>query len=149
VKTVRTSPRPLAVLFGCATLPAILLVAAGCGSGSSRSSVSGTVQFDGKPVPDGTVRFIAVDQGNNNTNGAIRDGKYELTAEAGPLPGKYKVQISWPKKTGKQVNTSENEDPEYAMPEVIEQIPDKYNKKTTLEAVIQSGANTHNFDLKR
>jgi hypothetical protein len=142
--------RHCAPLVACLSLFASLLLVAGCGSaGSGRAEVSGAVQFDGKPVTAGGIRFIAQDKDGVNTPGLILDGKYEMKDGAGPVPGKYKVQISWLKKTGRTINTSENNDPEYARDETIEQIPAKYNANTTLEVDIKPGTNTHDFDLKR
>ena len=114
-----------------------------------RVPVSGSVQYNGKAIAVGGVRFIAQDQSGISTNGPIHDGKYELAADQGPTPGKYKVQITWPKKTGRKINKSEIADPEYIEEETIEQIPPKYNRDTTLEVEIKSGKNQHDFDLKK
>src|SRR4051812_45095732 len=99
---------------GCRTLaPLALFLAflgiAGCGGGG-RSSVQGTVTYDGQPVDDGGINFIAAGGGgeggeSGNASGDIREGKYSIDALRGPKPGKYKVEIYWNKKTGKMIPT--------------------------------------------
>lgn len=127
----------------------LLLVAlAGCGGGStSRVPVEGTVTFDGKPVDGGSISFIL--EGTTTTapvGAVIKDGRYAVEAEKGPVPGKYKVEIVWNKTTGKTVpNTS---DPGTTTDETKQVIPSRYNSKTELTANITSGPNTVNFDLK-
>jgi hypothetical protein len=136
--------------FAGAILVLASVLVSGCGGGpAARAPVTGSVQFDGKPIPAGGIRFIALDKEGMSTNGPINDGKYEMAKDDGPTPGKYKVQVSWPKKTGRKINTTENQDPEYTQEETIEQIPIKYTKNTTLEVEIKSGANTHDFNLTR
>lgn len=72
-------------------------------------NVSGTVQYDGKPVPFGSVLFIAdADEGNAGPQGIaqINDGKFN-TAEAGRgvVGGAYKVIIK-----GRSVRAAEEDD---------------------------------------
>jgi hypothetical protein len=146
----RALSRSSTFLLAVAILGLALVLVAGCGGSSSqRVPVSGTVQFNGKPVTNGGISFIGRDKDTISTNGPITDGKYELTAQDGPTPGKYQVQISWLKKTGRKINLTENRDPEYTQDETIEQIPAKYNNNTTLEVEIKSGTNTHDFNLTR
>ena len=63
----------------------------------------------------------------------------------GPPPGKYRVEIVWYKKTGKQVVGS---DPPNKEDETIQVIPEKYNKASELKVDLTSGSNTHDFPLK-
>ncbi|WP_198000393.1 hypothetical protein [Gimesia alba] len=88
------------------------LLLAGCSAGSSDVTlydVSGTVSYNGKPVPFGSVLFIAdADEGNAGPQGVaeINDGKFN-TAEAGRgvVGGAYKVIIK-----GRSVRASAEDD---------------------------------------
>ena len=64
---------------------------AGCG-GASNATVSGTVTFQGKPLPSGTVAFFGKD--NQVASGAIEsDGHYSVQrVPVGPV----KISISTP-----------------------------------------------------
>ena len=68
-------------------LPVLVLLAAGC---SSKGTVTGTVAYKGKPIPDGSVIFMP-ENGNPAVTAFIKDGKY--TAEKVPV-GPAKVAIS-------------------------------------------------------
>jgi len=116
---------------------------AGCAG--PNSPVEGTVSVDGTPVDVGSIVFVP-EGGGQPSGGDIRDGKYSIAEERGPAPGKYKVQITWNRKTGKKVkdvaDTGETKDVR------VQVLPDKFNKSTELTAEIKPGSNTVNFDLK-
>lgn len=80
---------------------ALFLVAAllGCGDDAPDTyHVSGTVTFDGKPIPAGTIRFVP-DGAKQNSGppgiARIADGKYDTSAEGGKghVGGPMIVQI--------------------------------------------------------
>jgi hypothetical protein len=88
----------LACLLGAV----VVLSAIGCGeSGPLLYPVSGTVRFDGKPLPQVGVSFFA-DASKGNDSGHIAaaaadvDGRFTLStvAESGAPPGWYKVVVS-------------------------------------------------------
>jgi hypothetical protein len=119
----------------------LLLVLPSCG-GSSTHSVSGTVNFDGQPLPDGNIAFSPTGTGARGPGkGAkITGGKYELRTEA----GKYKVQIT----ASKMMPLPKGEVGMYGEKEMERQyIPDRYNAKTELTADVP-GSGPINFDLK-
>jgi hypothetical protein len=127
--------------FAASVLVLSVALLAGCGS----PRVEGKVTFDGQPVDGGTITFFpdASGAGHPNVPGQIVDGKYVLdspTLES----GKYRVEIYWFKKTGRQIPSG---DPPNKVDETIQVIPKKYNvdSKTTVE--IKSGTNTFNYDL--
>jgi hypothetical protein len=79
-----------------------VLVGGGCrprNTGPQRFHVSGTVTFDGEPVPVGTIYFEA-DAARGNAGPvsivAIEDGRYDTKAArvAGPVQGPLSVRIS-------------------------------------------------------
>jgi hypothetical protein len=126
----------LAIAFMCINL-------IGC---SSKSSVEGSVNYDGKPVEGGQIIFFMEKDGKRShiAQGSIDGGKYGIKS-AELIPGVYRTEIYWNKKTGKQVMSN---DPPNKIDEVIQVIPKKYNVASTETVELKSGPNTQNFDLK-
>ena len=56
-------------------------------------SVRGRVDLDGKPLSEAVILFVPVQAGRKKTGGEVIDGLYELPAETGLFPGKYRVEI--------------------------------------------------------
>jgi hypothetical protein len=83
-------------------LPLGMLVAgAGCGGADlpPRVPVSGTVNYQGKPVPNVQVSFVPVDNQKSRPGQGTTDasGKFVIaTFEAGDgvMPGEYKITVS-------------------------------------------------------
>ncbi|MSR56416.1 MAG: hypothetical protein EXS05_01930 [Planctomycetaceae bacterium] len=142
------------------TIPRVLLslsiaamVCCGCGGGGTdlgkHGSVSGTVTFDGKPVELGQITFTPVGKEGTVTGAEIKNGKYSVSREAGPLVGQHKVSIHANRKSGAQIPAIMPA-PEGTMIDVMEEyIPTKYNFESTLTAEIKAGDNPKvDFDLK-
>lgn len=76
-------------------LSVCVLVSAGCGGadekGPSRYRVSGTVKFDGKPIPSGTIYFET--SAGPAGVAAISKGKYDTDKGKGVIGGPHKVLI--------------------------------------------------------
>ena len=83
--------------FACAWF-AVALSVAGCG-GSNRTlyDVSGTVTFDGQPVPAGSIIFEPdVAAGNDGTQGhaEIKDGQFDTAiSQKGVTGGAYQARV--------------------------------------------------------
>lgn len=128
------------------------LIVCGCSGGSSehieRAGVSGTVTYDGKPLPEGTIQFVPdVDAAGKPLRGkavqaVITDGAYSLEADKGPAVGTNKVLISAVKKTGKF------EEADGQKTEILKQyLPSQYNSETTLKFDVKAEPNTADFSL--
>src|SRR4051794_22210111 len=70
-------------------------VGGGCGGAAGdnlpRQAVSGTVTLDGAPVSHGFIQFRPTTEGpTTEVGGEIKDGKYEIAREQGPVPGGYR-----------------------------------------------------------
>ena len=122
-------------------LAAGMVAVAGCGADDGTADVSGTVSFEGKPIENGSINFIATD-GKGTGGGVIKDGKYAATkVPVGPA----KVQISGSKVVGKKkaYNT-----PDSPMQDITaEMLPKKYNEQTELTFEVKPGKNEKNFEL--
>lgn len=123
----------------------LALTGLGCSSASDRSPVQGAVSYNGEPVDDGGIAFMP--EGENaslfRATGEIRDGRYDLDSKRGPYPGKYRVEIYWNKKTGRQAKSSSGA----TRDERKQAIAVKYNERTELNVEITPGRNTHDFNL--
>jgi hypothetical protein len=78
---------------------------AGCGGRGgevAREPVSGAVTLDGRPVPSGAITFTPSAGGGSAVVRGIRDGKYQVDRDEGPLPGSYGVEVVIAQPTGKK-----------------------------------------------
>lgn len=81
-----------------ASLLIVLSLLTGCSdnSGPQRYEVSGSVTFDGKPVPKGFVTFSPdTEAGNSGPGGGaeIRDGVYRTADGKGVVGGPHRIRI--------------------------------------------------------
>jgi hypothetical protein len=105
--------------------------------------VSGTVKYKDEPIKSGMISFRAED---GATGGAeIKDGKYDIPAASGLLPGNYRVAINYP--DPKAPKPREDEPPGEVV-QTKDLLPGKYHNKTELTAEIKAEANKVDFDLK-
>ncbi|WP_207394404.1 hypothetical protein [Bremerella alba] len=95
----------------------------------------------------GSITFIPTDGTiGPATGGKIVDGKYQIHASDGPVPGQHLVQIMGRRGTGKF--KQEKLEGEIVNTEIIEEmVPKKYRGKSELKHKVQAGTNTLNFDL--
>ncbi len=131
-------------------LSAVLVLAAlaGCG-GSGRPTIHGQVTFDGEPVEEGTISFEPADGIGPTTGGSIAGGKYQLSGEAAPVPGKKRVRISAGRRTGRSIPAGEPFPPDVMVEEIERYIPNVYNTRSTLNCEVNAkGPNQFDFDLK-
>lgn len=135
-----------ALLRSACALFAVLLLFSLTGCGGKEIPIHGVITLDGEPVPGpGTIAFYA-ESGTDSPHaaGEIQDGKYAIPAERAPYAGKFRVEITWPKQTGKQIPSA---DPGMLTDETKEAIPAKYNKNTELKAEISTSQTVHDFHL--
>lgn len=128
-----------------AALILIPLLLSGCGGGPGDTpetgEVRGVVKLDGEPLPDAKVVFQP-ESGRPSQDTTNADGEYVLRYSKdinGAKIGKHTVRIT----TGRNVS---NEDG--TTEEIPEKVPEKYNKKTTLEVEVKAENEPINFDLE-
>jgi hypothetical protein len=127
-----------------AVVAAVGLIGLGCGGsedGPKLYTVSGEVTYDNNPVEQGQILFRNQGGDGRAYAGQIQNGHYELKCEAGTM----RVEITASRPTGKfkEVNPGEK-DPVMEM-----YIPEKFNSKSTLEAVVKQESNEIPFHLKK
>ncbi|MGO8753432.1 MAG: hypothetical protein ACLQNE_46440 [Thermoguttaceae bacterium] len=108
----RSQGRRLSSLVLLSFLAWVLIVVAGCGSSDPRKyRVSGTVTYDGKPVPQGTVFFVPDAAKDNHGPGAqavIKDGAYQTERRA-VVGGPYVITVAGRDAAGKPLFTGHSE----------------------------------------
>jgi hypothetical protein len=129
----------------------VLCVAiAGCGepeySGATRYPLSGKVTYDGEPIDLGSIAFLPTSGGDQRVSGGeIIDGAYSVEEARGANAGKYRVQIRWQKRTGKQVKDAWTDE---MVDERAEGLPAKFHDSTELTAEVSPAQRTFDFHLK-
>jgi hypothetical protein len=138
----------LRVGFAALVLLCSVGLLSGCGSGGP--TAEGTVTLDGQPVDGGIIVFMPI--GDDGAEGKrppahaeITGGKYLLDAKGNLRTGKYKVEINWQKKTGKQI--PDTSDPGNKKDETKQVIPRKYNTESKETVEITSGSNKRDYTL--
>jgi hypothetical protein len=113
---------------------------AGCSGG--KSSVSGSVTLDGKPVASGAITFVKQDGELVREGAIIKDGAFQALVP----PGTYRLELNGQKVTGKRIQKGlDGKDEE--VPLTAELFPEQYNVKSELTQEIKPGSNIVNLDL--
>lgn len=131
---------------------ALFLAFAGCGSGKPAASVSGSVKYAGEVISAGSIRLDPVDaKGGKAVGTQIKDGKYEISLDAGLVEGEYLVAILGTRETGKSIAPAErlHGTPSTPIKETEQFIPEKYNANSKLKISLKAGANLNqDFNLE-
>ena len=138
-------------------LSVILLSLTGCGGSSDQpdlGQVQGTITFDGKPL-GGVVVVFQPDSGRPARGRTDADGKYELTYirdTLGTKVGHNRVEVAPSEEEDDPAEDNVDPDsPEGKRPGRFKsgkpRIPARYNIKSELEADVQPGENTFDFEL--
>jgi len=141
-----------------------LFLGTGCGGGDglgARYPVSGKVTYQGRPVEQGTIAFLPVDNAAGRpASGTIVDGEYTLSTlgdRDGALPGNYRVTVE-----SKAIDESKFVIPMYGGQPTPESrrkasrttkslIPPRYGQSHSsgLSYEVKAGTNEASFDLTR
>jgi hypothetical protein len=130
-----------------------------CGCGTSGIPVikaTGKVKYNGEPLADATVSFVATGEGGRGASGmTLQDGTFQVVTQGavkgGCIPGSYKIKIT------KMIAVDAGGKPiigEYhgtEMPQIKTVIPQKYSdadRSGFTAEVIKGGKNHFVFELK-
>ena len=125
----------------------LIITTTGCDSAPKidRGAIKGEVLLDGEPISQGRIVFEPAGGNKGPSAGSsITNGKFEISEEKGAVLGKNVVRINATKSSGKKVKSSMSDE---MIDELVEAVPEKYNKNTTLEKEISSGENEFKFEL--
>lgn len=116
----------------------------GCGSGSSRCGVQGTVTLKGAPLDRGSISFYAPNSPTPAGGALIQTGRYSIPAAQGLDPGTYRVTISSP--TESDLTPEEYAAGKKPAPSQ-ERIPAAYNTQSQQTVNLTRGKNQHDFKI--
>jgi hypothetical protein len=143
-------------LFPAAAGMALAIAALGCGGGTPddrpRVTVKGTVTLDGQPLDNAVILFVPFPEVNGPTASVgVAAGKFELSVEAGPVPGKHRVVIESTDHGGiapdDETALAEMAAGKRKPPKPVK-IPAIYNTRSTLERTVQADSpNEFEFTL--
>ena len=130
-----------------AVLGTLIALASGCAQqGLEKVAVSGMVQYAGKPIPHGQIRFFPIEGTRGPVSGGvIKDGKYRADGKGGVPLGKHRVEIYAYRPMRSAVSAAIQ-----AEGGASEQyLPAKYNGASGLQIVItgESSSQPVDFDL--
>lgn len=150
MKTQKSNTTRTASRFGSRTarrMAAIMVLAICPACSNGRVPVQGEVTFNGKAVDDGTISLEPADGNGPTTGGKITAGRYRLTGNVAPFPGKKTVRIFAVRKTGRKV--PKQFAPAGATVDDIEPyIPESYNGRSTLACEVTApGPSVADFHL--
>lgn len=132
-------------LFACSVVAGSLIL--GCSSEVKSVPITGTVKFNSQPVEIGLIEFYPIAPTIGAMAGSpIEKGAYSISATNGlRAGGKYSVQITASRKTGKKVANIMGGGA--GQIDLYEQyLPAKYNKESKLEVTL-SAPNQRKFDF--
>jgi hypothetical protein len=138
----------LAALLAVAGLLVTWVSTRGLSAGPQRASLEGQVSFDGKPLEDGVIVLVpAGDTKGPTAGGRLSGGRFRIDAAAGPVVGRYRVEIKATRKTGRMVKPRIVVAHRTEVEETEQFIPSRYNAASELEVDIKPGRNKTTFDL--
>jgi hypothetical protein len=139
--------RQLPLTIGLCCLGVALIGCGGRGySGDKRFPLSGKVTYNGEPVDLGTISFLpAAGDKQRVSGGVIENGAYKISEDEGANAGKYRVEVRWAKKTGKQFKDRELE---MMVDERREALPPRFHDQSELTADVASDRTVFDFELK-
>jgi len=124
-----------------AAMAVMVLVGAGCRGAQAPpeelAQVTGRITLDGQPLVEGDITFEP-EKGAASLGSTDSNGNYKLIYNAhfdGAVVGHHIVRISKIGKPGTEFDT-------------VNMISAKFNEKSTLDATVNPGENTINFELK-
>jgi len=137
-------------IFVALALLAVSLASVGCGSAvQGRQPITGSVKIGGEAVAEGLISFApqAGQAGGMTAGGTIKDGKYEIEALHGLVPGTYVVSFDVQKSTGNTISMPDASGGTMEVEEKVSVVPDDYSLAPTHTVEIKKGKNTLDFDI--
>lgn len=116
----------------------------GCGgdNGPKRGAIRGTVSFDGELIDQGSILFLPTGGTKGPSSGAgIINGQFSIPESKGPVVGLHRVEVHWPRRTGKRVEVASPAPQGTFMDEISEGIPSAFNTESKLQQRVEPGEN--------
>lgn len=126
-------------------LACTILFVAGCGNIGENATISGTVECDGAPLPDGVVVFTS---DSTTCSGKIQDGKYQVLSQGKksvPLQ-EYVVTIFPPDNEVEYNPETHSEEPVVSTVDLT-LFPEKYQSGSTSGLKFSPVQGSNQFDI--
>jgi len=124
----------------------LILFLAGCTNNNpqGRLPISGEVTLNDQPLEGGSISFDPIGSQTERvqSGGEIVNGKYEIAAPQGLLPGEYQVQI-----TSMIIDPKAAPPKDGEPPKMINIVPPQFGSKTTQKVTVEKGKENR-FDFK-
>jgi hypothetical protein len=132
--------------FFCLVTAVAVVALAGCSDSSGgRMGVSGTVKLEGKPLEQGQILFLPLDDQDTQGGAAVINGEYTIDRRHGLKPGKYLVRLT--AGDGKTPTDEEAGGPGGSTNIVsVDLIPEDWNVRSTQKIEVKSNG-TNRFDF--
>jgi hypothetical protein len=124
------------------------LVESGCGHhDKNRGAIGGEVKLDGMPIVNGSISFMPL-QGTpgDPASGKIAEGRYRISANAGPAIGWNRVEIRALHKTGRMVPLPFPSQ-DKMIEETVQVISPRFNSQSSLKFEVKPGDNRADFKV--
>ena len=129
----------LSTILTSIALSAVAFLLAGCSNKPPMGDVQGNVTVNGKPLAEGTIRFLPVNGDTPATGGAIRDGKFEVRVPVAKQRVEIAANMIDPEKTPPNATADQ-----IVMKKLV---PDRYNLQSELELDVVPGLNEPTYKL--
>lgn len=129
----------------CVCLVMFMVCSVGCGGSGGLQAIKGVVTLSGKPLDEGVIEFVSV---SSKSGAVITNGKYDIPADHGLMPGTYKVLIT--SGDGKTPVDSPDGLPGPTGANIVskDRIPPEYNTDTKQSVTVtDSGPNQFDFTI--
>jgi hypothetical protein len=142
---------------GWTAVAAMMVSVMGCSKSPdpwNRAAAQGNVTLDGAPLKEGTITFFPSGATKGPAaGGEIRDGRYEIPADGGPVVGTNRIEIRSVQKTGRIVKSPmavESSGPPIDMVEELKEVvPPEYNRNSKLEfTILEAGENVNDVAIE-
>ncbi|MCA9129996.1 MAG: hypothetical protein KDB22_23070 [Planctomycetales bacterium] len=116
-----------------------------------RASVRGTVQLDGRPLPEGSIRFVPLEETPGQKLAvAIEDGHFKVKSNYGPAVGRHRIEIESTDTGGLEMDDEDAIDrlrSERKTRVDVVKVPAWYNRGSGLTEWVEDGENEFVFEL--
>jgi hypothetical protein len=127
----------------------LFLALVGCArrdyTGPKQFPLTGRVTYDGQPIDWGSISFLPLGENQRVSGGLIENGTYTVPEAKGANAGKYRVEISWLKLTGKKYRDPDSGEMLDARQEAL---PPRFHAQSELSVEVTAEQTRFDFDLK-
>lgn len=116
------------------------LAIGGCGSANEAVQVAGAVEFEGKPIESGDIRFVPEVGTTGSVAGSqITNGQYRLQGKQALGLGDYRIEVSGYRNSDGSKGPVDRRDAEA---NYVQYLPSKYNTHSELRITIKDDSTT-------